>query len=311
MEGQPVRVEVTADLEGQRLDKLLVSQIDGLGRAVARKLFASGRVQLLTQDGRRARCRKGDVAAAGSVIEVSLQLSELDLVACPDVSLALDVVRETKDLVIVSKPAGVASAPLRSGELGCIANGLLARYPEMASVGYSTREPGLCHRLDTNTSGLLMAARNQECFEKLTGAIRAGELDKRYLAICEPTATSELAPSATIELRLGPDPSNGRRVAVVRRRGRMVQTSYRIIRRKRGLVLVDVSMAQGYRHQIRAHFAAIGAPLVGDVLYGATPRPELGRHALHASRIGWRGDAQLARFTTQSSLPKELEALLR
>ena len=100
-------------------------------------------------------------------------------------------------------------------------------------------------------------------------------------------------------------------MVVPRRRGHLASTGYRIIRRKRGLVLVDVSMVHGYRHQIRAHFAALGAPLVGDELYGAPPRPELGRHALHASRIGWKGDLQLGRFTVQSPLPEDLSALLR
>jgi 23S rRNA pseudouridine1911/1915/1917 synthase len=185
----------------------------------------------------------------------------------------------------------------------------------MASIGFSPREPGLCHRLDTDTSGLLLAARTASAFEAIVNGIKYGSLDKRYLLVCELVEGAVLDDGGSIELPLAGHPTDASRVVacrepqqVERLRARPALTSYRILRRSGPRALVEASASKAFRHQIRAHFAAIGAPLVGDALYGAAS--ELGRHALHASRLAWSGESGVAAFDVTSPLPPELEQLL-
>jgi 23S rRNA pseudouridine1911/1915/1917 synthase len=311
-----VRITVTDAEAGARLDKLLVQKVPGLGRAGAKRLFAEGRVRVLPGgEGRGHKADKGDVAAAGDVIEIALEETAQGSAAVPDPDAPLNVLLETKDVIVVDKPAGQPTAPLDPGERGTVANALLARYPELAGIGFSPREPGLCHRLDTGTSGLVLAARTKQAFETLTRALKEARLDKRYLVIC---SAENLPEVGTIDIPLAPHPKDRRRVYpcvhprdVARYAPRPATTTYQKLREHGGWALVEVKAPKAARHQIRAHFAAIGHPLAGDVLYGG---PAIGegetRHALHAHHITWKGDAEVPAFTVESALPAELERLL-
>jgi 23S rRNA pseudouridine1911/1915/1917 synthase len=307
-----MRFEVRREDAGTRLDKLLCARIEGLGRASVKKLFSLGRIRVVSETGARHRAAKGDVVREGMVVEVELEATDNAAVADP--SIALDVVLETEQLVVVDKPAGQPTAPLEPGELGSLANALVARYPEMRSCGFSPREPGLCHRLDTDTSGLVLAARTQPAFAALTTALREGRLDKRYLLL---TRSADLPEQGTIEIPIAPHPKDRKRVLacahprdVARNAPRPAFTEYTKLREHDGLALVEVHAPKALRHQIRAHFAAIGHPLLGDALYGGEPWPGLCRHALHAHAIRWSGDATVPAFTVQSPLPRDLAAIL-
>jgi 23S rRNA pseudouridine1911/1915/1917 synthase len=308
-------VEISVDQQhaGERIDKI-IAQSSQLGRARVAQLFEAGAVTVIA-DGRRRRVRKGDRAEAGTVIHVEVSPEQLERAAVPDDELPLVIALERSDVVVVVKPAGVPSAPIAPGERGSIANALVARYREMAEVGFSEREPGLCHRLDTGTSGLILAARTSTAFERLTSGIRDGKLDKRYLLVCEPAAGATLADSNEIDLPLARHPSDTRRVIACadpveaeRLHARPAITRYRVVQRAGRRVLCEARAAKAFRHQIRVHFASIGAPLCGDELYGAAS--DLGRHALHASRLCWPGDDAVEAFDVESPLPPELTALV-
>jgi 23S rRNA pseudouridine1911/1915/1917 synthase len=253
------------------------------------------------------------VAATGDVVEVDVGPGDAAGGAVPEPDAALDVLLERDDVVVVDKPAGQPTAPLDPGERGTLANALVARYPEMAGVGFSAREPGLCHRLDTETSGCVLAARGEEAFETLTRALKEGRLDKRYLLLC---AAADLPETGTIDIPLAPHPKDRRRVYpcvhprdVARYAPRAAITTYRTVRVQGDLALVEASAPKAARHQIRAHFAAIGHPLAGDALYGGPAAPGLTRHALHAQAITWGGDAVVPAFAVRSPLPADLAAL--
>jgi 23S rRNA pseudouridine1911/1915/1917 synthase len=294
---------VSAAEAGERLDRLLVRRVAALGRRQARELIESGAVSV---DGRRA--RPATTAAAGNRVEVSLADERPE----PEPELALDVRLERPELLVVHKPASQPTVPLRPGERGTLANALVARYPELSAVGHRPREPGLLHRLDTETSGLLVVARTAPAFATLSRALSDGRIDKRYLAI---TATLDLPANGVIEGALGPDPERRGRVRLVadttREYARAAETRYRVLETTERLTLVELRVKRAFRHQIRVHLASLGAPLVGDALYGGAPWPGAGtRHALHASYVAWAGDRTLPSFAVNADLPDDMRRLL-
>jgi 23S rRNA pseudouridine1911/1915/1917 synthase len=301
------RVELEArELDdGSRLDKFLSQHIAGLGRHQAAVLCQSGQVRI---DGRRS--KKSALLSAGAKITVELP-EPTPLAGEPDLELAVRL--ERPQLVIVNKPAGMPSAPLDTHERGTLCGALLGRYPEMQGIGYRAREPGIVHRLDTQTSGLVLAARTSDAFARLSGALELEQLKKRYLAVVSAPGLPE---SGEISRPLAPDPAHPERVRVLGGSdatgyARQKQTRFRVQRTNAGRALLEVEVGSAFRHQIRAHLAAIGHPIVGDAVYGGEKVPALGaRHALHASQISWSGDTVLEGFTVYEPLPEELSLLL-
>jgi 23S rRNA pseudouridine1911/1915/1917 synthase len=301
------RIELEADAEanGSRLDKFLSHRLQGVGRHKAAELCAAGLVRV---DGHRA--KKSALLSKGAKVLVELDEPE-SLQGEPE--LPLEVRLERPDLVVVSKPAGMPSAPLDPREHGTLCGALLGRYPEMRGIGHRAREPGIIHRLDTQTSGLMVAARTAESFIRLSRALEHETLHKRYLAVVSAAGIDE---SGEIARSLAPDPAHKERVRVLEgddRTGyaRHKVTRYKLKRIVRGRALVELEVNSAFRHQIRAHLAAIGHPIVGDRVYGGEAVSALGdRHALHASQISWSGEESQAGFSVYEPLPADLAALL-
>ncbi|MBN2195683.1 MAG: RluA family pseudouridine synthase [Polyangiaceae bacterium] len=296
---------VATEDAGTRVDVLVARLIPALSRRRAAALCMAGAV---TIDGRSA--SKGDSVQAGVEIAVLLPGS-----CCPlaDPDAPLTIVLERPDLVIVDKPAAQPTAPLRHDERGTLVNALLGRFPDLADVGFGGFEPGIIHRLDNHTSGLVIAARRPEAFARLRVAITRELLEKRYLAIVEDHG---LAETGVVTGLIVPDPKSARRVRVVppgspARGARPATTRWGVVSRRGGLALLEVTAPRAVRHQIRAHLSEAGHPILGDALYGGSIHSALsGRHALHASQVCWVGDAVVSAFAAVAPLPPELEALL-
>lgn len=302
---------VSDEMRGARLDKAMVTLFQGASRARVKRAIDAGEVRV---NGRRL--AKGGVVNPGDVIEVEETLvagGEGPCVAEPEAPLS--VLFASDAVLVLDKPAGQATAPLRDGETGTLANALVGHHPEVASFGYSPREPGIVHRLDTETSGCVLAARSEPAFGTLRAALQEERIEKEYLLVC---LSENLPDQGTIEYPIANHPKDKKRVYpcihprdVMRYAPRPAVTSFTVERRAGRFALVRAHAARAVRHQIRAHFAALGHPLVGDGLYGGEKVPGLERHALHASRISFDGggEAKLA-FDVTSALPADMAGLL-
>jgi 23S rRNA pseudouridine1911/1915/1917 synthase len=299
-DAEDIVFRVGDDEAGERIDKVVAARLSGAGRRKVAELFRNGSVQVA---GRMA--RKGQTARAEDEVRVRLSPPIL-----PEPELELGVRLETASVVVVEKPAGQPTAPAADGDRGTLAAALLGRYPEMAGVGYRAREPGLLHRLDTETSGLVVAARSGAAFDALRGGLEAGRFQKRYLAVVPARGMPD---AGTIDAPLEPDPSHGRLVRVAPEGSDRTRraTHFRKLRTLGEWALVELDVSRAYRHQVRVHLASIGHPIAGDALYGGPEAPLGGaRHALHASYVAWTGDDVVPGFAVESALPEDLSALV-
>jgi 23S rRNA pseudouridine1911/1915/1917 synthase len=292
---------VPAEVARDRLDRTL-ARLFGVSRGRAMEWIAEDRVRV---DGRRA--PKG--AQVGPGARVSVRKPPPDAPA-PQPELPLRIVHADEHVVVADKPAGMPSHPLKPGETGTAANALVGRFPELATVGPAAREGGLVHRLDTDTSGLLLAARNASAHAMLRAQFAGRTVDKGYLALVR----GELHAGGEIDVPLAHDPHDSRKVRAASdpewaeaHDARPATTRFTPVERRGGFTLVEVEIATGVLHQIRAHLGFIGHPIAGDALYGGPELPGLSRHFLHAARLGFtHPDGSRARF--ESALPRDLAA---
>jgi 23S rRNA pseudouridine1911/1915/1917 synthase len=296
-------LEVPPGAAGRRVD-LFVSDAMGLSRAKVKRLFEEGAVRV---DGRPA--RKGDLLKAGQRVEVAGGAAQEGPALVPEPQAPLSVLHEDEALVFCDKPSGRPSHPLQPGETGTVANALVARYPECAAASEDPREGGLCHRLDTGTSGVLLAARTRAAWEAMREAFSVdgggGGVDKRYWA----AVTGPIADEGEIDLPLR---HHKDRVepAVDGAGARPARSDFRVLSRSGDAALVEVRIHTGVLHQVRAHLAAIGAPVLGDAAYGGRPHPSMGRLFLHARSLEVAHPTARRKLRVRSPLPPELQAAL-
>ena len=287
------------DGAADRLDKA-VARLFGVSRGRAMEWIAEGRVRI---DGKRA--PKGAPVPAGARISVQKPPPDQPV---PEPDLPIRIVHADAHLIVADKPASMPSHPLKPGEKGTAANALVGRFPELVRIGPAAREGGLVHRLDTDTSGLLLAARTEAAHAMLRAQFSARKVEKDYLAL----AAGEIHAGGEIALPLLHDPRDPRRMQAAsdpdyaaEHGARPAVTRFIPVERKAGFTLLDVEIPTGVMHQIRAHLAFIGHPLAGDPLYGGPALPGLDRHFLHAARLAFtHPDGSRVRY--ESPLPADL-----
>jgi len=265
-------MKLTIDV-ADRADKALARFFPDAGRRQLAALFDDGAIRV---NGKRA--RKGDRVAIGDTVELAREPVSGDaLRPAPDPDVPLVILVERSELVVIAKPAGVPSQPLRAGELGTIANAIAFRFPECVAIGDDPRDGGLVHRLDIGTSGALVVARTLETYHALREAFGAGQVSKHYLAITDghPVSRECDAPLA----------QRGKRAAVDATEGLAAYTQFAIERSSPDHALVRCIAQTGRMHQVRAHLAHVGAPIAGDTLYGGAPLHGHAGFFLHAASI--------------------------
>jgi 23S rRNA pseudouridine1911/1915/1917 synthase len=229
---------------------------------------------------------------------------EVELVPQP---MPLSVVYEDDDLIVVDKPAKLVVHPAPGHESGTLANALLARYPDLP-IDEDGR-PGIVHRLDKDTSGLIIVAKDDASRRNLQGQFKEGQVDKIYLALVEGTVEPE---RGIVDAPIGRDPKNRKRMAVVRTGGRQAVTEYRILEHLGGFTLLEVRPRTGRTHQVRVHLAFVQHPVVGDRVYGRRKqRLAVERQFLHAHRLSFLLPTSGQAVELESELPVELASVLQ
>ncbi|NJK78869.1 MAG: RluA family pseudouridine synthase [Chloroflexaceae bacterium] len=296
---EPFDLVVPPEAEGERLDRYVVHALPEYSRSFVRNLIDDRHI-LVNQQSVKA----GYALRVGDVVRVQpppVQPTELLPEAIP-----LDIVYEDAAIAVVNKPAGMVVHPAPGHARSTLVNALLARYPDIVIGG--TLRPGIVHRLDQDTSGLLVVARNDQAMKHLTNQQKARAMHKAYLAVVEGRMQE---PNGTIDLPLGRHPHDRKRQAVLTD-GRAARTHYRVVEQLGAYTLLEARLETGRTHQIRVHFAHQQRPVLGDQLYGPRKRPTLGiaRQFLHAHELGFVLPTTGEWHTFQAPLPPDLAAML-
>lgn len=293
-----VEVQVPDALDGSRVDKA-IAELFEVSRAVASGIVEDGVLVDGAEVDAADRVRGGQVIS-GRKPEDTMRLS-------PE-PVDFEVVHEDESVIVVDKPAGVVVHPGSGRTSGTLAAGLLDRYPELDGVGAADRW-GLVHRLDKDTSGVIVVARTSEAFDQLSAELRRREVERVYVALVEGRMS---APTGTVDAPIGRDPSRPTRRAVVPG-GKHARTHYEVVRyyEESEVSLLEARLETGRTHQIRVHLAAIDHPVAGDATYGATRRDlAVPRTFLHASRVAFTHPTTGKRLEVEAPLPEDLATVL-
>ena len=298
---------VSDDSEGARLDRFLVAVLPERSRSQIQRLIKDGHVRV---SGREA--KPNQPVKTGQQIAIDIP-EPIDARPQPE-ELPLPIVYQDHDLIVVDKPAGMVVHPAAGHASGTLVNALLHHIDDLSGIG-GERRPGIVHRLDRGTSGLMVVAKHDAAHEELARQFHDREIEKEYVAL----VWGVVQAGRRIDEPIGRDPSNRKKMSARARRSREAVT--RIVRAEhlKALTLAQVAIHTGRTHQIRVHLSAIGHPIVGDPLYGGLHRrvpgdlravTHLDRPFLHAARLAFKHPADGRRMEFTSALPDDLQRVL-
>jgi 23S rRNA pseudouridine1911/1915/1917 synthase len=300
---EPIRLRAEPEDAGKRLDQVVHERLGQFSRARIQQWIRDGGVRVNGSAARPSR-----TVRPGESIEVE-PAEAPPLHATPE-DIPLQVLYEDRDLVAIDKPAGMvvhAGAGIHSGTL---VNALLHRFEALSGVGGALR-PGIVHRLDRFTSGVLLVAKNDAAHRALAEQFSGRQVEKTYIALVHGAVKAE---TGRIDRPIARDPVHRTRMTARLSEGRSAWSEYRVLRRFEGFTLLEVRIGTGRTHQIRVHLSGMGHPVVGDALYGAPAKvagmPALGRYFLHAHRIRFRLPSTGEEIMVVSPLARELEEWL-
>ena len=300
-----MKLQAGLDDRGVRLDVFLARRLENLSRSQIQLLNRSGAIRI-----GGSQEKAGYRIRGGETIEVDLRILAAEPISPEQISL--QIYFEDRDLAVIEKPAGLVVHP-GSGTGTTVVHGLMFHFQQLSDAGGTSR-PGIVHRLDKKTSGLLVVAKNNVAHARLSQDFQDRKIQKTYLALVHGKLSRE---TGTIELAVGRHPTMRTKMAAGKPRGRSALTEYRVVEQFRGFSLLEVQIKTGRTHQIRVHFSATGHPVVGDDVYGersyrefAKKYGDLDRYFLHAAALGFNHPTTGAPLKFHSPLPSELQKLL-
>ena len=300
--------EVPVDYDGQRLDRVLVSMLAGHSRSQLQRLIADGRVRV----GGTLAARPNTIVHGGDRIEVDVPAPRPSELA-PE-PLDLDILYQDHDIAVLNKPAGMVVHPGAGHASGTLVNALLHHMDDLSGIGGELR-PGIVHRLDRGTSGVMVVAKNDAAHQELARQFHDREIEKEYIAL----VWGVVQAGRRIDAAIGRDPSNRQKMSSRARHAREAVTRITRAHHLPGLTLCQVAIHTGRTHQIRVHLSAIGHPIVGDALYGGVHRRVAGdiravqrleRPFLHAARLVCKHPRDGRRLEFIAPLAADLTAVL-
>lgn len=289
---EKIEVQVNFCDAATRLDVFL-SEKSGLTRSRVARLIEEGCVCVdgTVQDKARFKLKEGQI--------VTLKMPELKEAAVEAQDIPLDILYQDEDVVLVNKPCGMVVHPAAGNADGTLVNALLYHIKDLSGIGGEMR-PGIVHRLDKDTSGVLIIAKNDNAHRLLSEQLKARTMEKHYLAVAQGGFPKD---EGCIDAPIGRHPIDRKRMAVVKD-GRPSRTQYQVIEALKGATLLDVNLLTGRTHQIRVHMASIGHPLLGDVIYGAKrPVHPVKRLMLHAYWVEFTHPRTGERMRIQAPIP--------
>jgi 23S rRNA pseudouridine1911/1915/1917 synthase len=289
-------------IEHSRLDKFLVTCLPQYSRTRLQSLIANGSILV---DGNIA-YKSGQLISSGNIVYVDVPLPEPTQLIPEEIPL--DIIFENDDLMVVNKPAGMVVHPAAGHQSGTLVHAALAHAPEMAGIGGEKR-PGVVHRLDKDTSGLILLAKNDQAHRWLQDQFRLRKTEKTYIALVDGKPPT---PSGRIEAPVGRDNVHRKLMSITsNKKGREAVSEYRTLGVYKNHTLVEVHPLTGRTHQIRLHLRFIGCPVAGDRVYGHKHSTiSVPRHFLHASRLTILLPGQDKLNTFEAPIPLELEEVL-
>jgi 23S rRNA pseudouridine1911/1915/1917 synthase len=295
-----VRLSAEPRDTGKRLDQMLHERLPQYSRSRIQQWIQAGRVLV-----EGVRKRPSHSLRAGEAIDVE-PAEAPPLRAVPE-DIPLSVLYEDGDVVAIDKPAGMVVHAGAGVHSGTVVNALLNRFGALSGVAGALR-PGIVHRLDRYTSGVLLVAKNDDAHQRLAAQFAGRQVEKVYLALVHGKVKQE---SGRMERPIARDPVRRTRMTARLAKGRAAWSEYRVLRRFERFTLVEVRIGTGRTHQIRVHLSSIGHPVAGDTLYGAPAKvegqPALGRYFLHARRIRFHQPSTGEEIAIEAPLPAELE----
>jgi len=291
---------LTADRDGERADQLLARLLPQLSRSAAARLLEGGGVLLAG-----APVKKNYRAAAGDVLTVLLPDPE-PIEAVPQ-DIPLDVVYEDGDVIVVNKPVGMVVHPAAGHPDGTLVNALLYHCGKSLSGINGALRPGIVHRIDRDTSGLIIAAKNDAAHLALAEQLQDHSLYREYRAVAVGGFQED---AGTVNAPIGRHPVDRKKMAVDRLRGREAVTHWQVLERFSGYTYLQCRLETGRTHQIRVHLASIGRPLLGDGVYGGKPWPGLAGQCLHAKKLSFVHPRTGERMELDCPLPDWFQSVL-
>jgi 23S rRNA pseudouridine1911/1915/1917 synthase len=298
---------VEDDRAGERLDRYLADAVPGLSRSQAQRLIDEGHVRV---EGRTAKANLP--VKAGDVVHVTLPDPEPATAVAEDIPVP--ILYEDADLVVVNKPAGMVVHPAAGHSSGTLVNALLHHVDDLSGVGGELR-PGIVHRLDKGTSGVMVVAKHDAAHEALAAQFHDRHVEKEYVAL----VWGVVQAGRRIDLPIGRDPNDRQKMSARARRARSAVTRITKAEHLRGVTLCQVAIHTGRTHQIRVHLSAIGHPVVGDATYGGVkarvaqdlrPLLRLDRPFLHAARLAFTHPTDGRAMSFEAPLPADLQGVL-
>ena len=292
------QVELRFEQPAERLDKFLVTKLPEFSRSRLQGLIRDGYVKVNGQPAHKA----GQKLEWGAELEVTIPTTEPGYLIAEQIPL--DILFENDDLLVVNKPAGMVVHPAAGHATGTLVHAALAHSPEMEGIG-GERRPGVVHRLDKDTSGIILLAKNDAAHHWLQEQFRLRRVDKTYIALVDGRPST---PTGRIEAAIGRSPAQRKQMAVTTdNKGREAVSEYRVLENFPRHTLLEVHPITGRTHQIRLHLAFIGCPVAGDTVYGRKKATiTLQRHFLHAASLSILLPGQTEQHRFEAPLPPEL-----